>query len=395
MAVIPDAPASSLTDDPMPPPSPYTPAAATALLPRRHLRAMLRFVRAAYALSQHPGYIEAITPALPTIARFDPGHAAVMMGYDFHLTPEGPRLIEINTNAGGALLAYIAHHPDFALPPEPSMRTSLLASRPARTLLGSFATELGLWRGGAPAKPQRLVILDDNPPGQYLYHEMATFAGLLQQWGVEATCADPAALTMTAAGVFLAEKPVAMIYNRHCDFYLAEPALAGLAAAYLARRVCLTPNPRAYGLLADKRRMILMSSPETLAAIGVPAVIRHCLEEVVPTTRLLADLDPETVWQERKAWVLKPVTAFSSRGVLVGEKMSRKRFLEQAPHTTLAQRLVPPSLTPVPGDDKPMKTDFRLFVYRDRVLGVGARLYRGQVTNLRTPGHGYGPVQVI
>ena len=35
---------------------------------------------------------------------FEPGNTGVMMGYDFHITPEGPRLIEINTNAGGALV---------------------------------------------------------------------------------------------------------------------------------------------------------------------------------------------------------------------------------------------------------------------------------------------------
>jgi hypothetical protein len=35
------------------------------------------------------------------------------MGYDFHLAPDGPRLIEINTNAGGAFLNAAlarAHH---------------------------------------------------------------------------------------------------------------------------------------------------------------------------------------------------------------------------------------------------------------------------------------------
>jgi hypothetical protein len=35
------------------------------------------------------------------------------MGYDFHLSPDGPRLIEINTNAGGAFLNAAlarAHH---------------------------------------------------------------------------------------------------------------------------------------------------------------------------------------------------------------------------------------------------------------------------------------------
>jgi len=58
------------------------------------------------------------------------------------------------------------------------------------------------------------------------------------------------------------------------------------------------------------------------------------------------------------------------------------------------QRLVPPSTTEVPGYG-PMKTDLRLYAYRDRVLGVTARLYRGQVTNLRTEGGGFAAVRVV
>ncbi|MBF0154150.1 MAG: hypothetical protein HQL64_10465 [Magnetococcales bacterium] len=356
---------------------------------------MIRFVQAVFAMSQHPGYIEKITPELPDVARFVPGHASVMMGYDFHLAPEGPRLIEINTNAGGVVLAYGAHYPDFlAIPGQPTL-AMLLGSRPLMQLLASFATEMGLWRGTAPVRPKRMVILDENPPQQYLYREMEVLAGLFRQWGVETAIVDPAELEMAERGVFLAGKPVEMIYNRHCDFYLESPALAGLAAAYQAGRVCLTPNPRTYGLLADKRRMILMSDPELLATTGVSAATAGRLAEVVPMTRLLAMMDPESIWRERKGWVLKPVTASGSRGVLTGEKMSRKRFLEQDPRTTLVQRLVPPSLTPVADGEKPMKTDFRLFVYRDRILGVAARLYRGQVTNFQLPGHGYGPVRIV
>ncbi len=41
-----------------------------------------------------------------------------------------------------------------------------------------------------------------------------------------------------------------------------------------------------------------------------------------------------------------------------------------------------------------MKTDLRLYAYRNRVLGVTARLYRGQVTNLRTPGGGFARVRI-
>ena len=44
----------------------------------------------------------------PAIARVPVAARGVFMGYDFHLTASGPKLIEINTNAGGGLLnAYL------------------------------------------------------------------------------------------------------------------------------------------------------------------------------------------------------------------------------------------------------------------------------------------------
>ena len=51
-----------------------------------------------------PPYRDAALARAPAIARHDFGPAGAFMGYDFHLSPHGPRLIEINTNAGGALL---------------------------------------------------------------------------------------------------------------------------------------------------------------------------------------------------------------------------------------------------------------------------------------------------
>ena len=45
----------------------------------------------------------ALAHAAP-IAQHEFGPSGVFMGYDFHLGPDGPRLIEINTNAGGAFL---------------------------------------------------------------------------------------------------------------------------------------------------------------------------------------------------------------------------------------------------------------------------------------------------
>jgi hypothetical protein len=38
----------------------------------------------------------------PEFSRFEPGPSGAFMGYDFHVVGDDPRLIEINTNAGGA-----------------------------------------------------------------------------------------------------------------------------------------------------------------------------------------------------------------------------------------------------------------------------------------------------
>jgi hypothetical protein len=41
------------------------------------------------------------------------------------------------------------------------------------------------------------------------------------------------------------------------------------------------------------------------------------------------------------------------------------------------------------------KTDVRLYTYDGRNLLTAARLYQGQVTNLRTPGGGFAPVYAL
>jgi hypothetical protein len=65
---------------------------------------MLRIVRAIEAATRLPGYQEAALSWAPEIARPDFGPLGVFMGYDFHLATAGPKLIEVNSNAGGAFL---------------------------------------------------------------------------------------------------------------------------------------------------------------------------------------------------------------------------------------------------------------------------------------------------
>ncbi len=65
---------------------------------------MLAVVRAIEAAACLPAYREAVLSWAPEIARYDPGPVGAFMGYDFHLEVNEPKLIEINTNAGGAFL---------------------------------------------------------------------------------------------------------------------------------------------------------------------------------------------------------------------------------------------------------------------------------------------------
>lgn len=370
-------------------------------------RAMVRLMRALHRLHRQPNYHRLLETELPVVARFDPGHESVMMGYDFHITPQGPRLIEVNTNAGGALLAYRAHFPEPSLDAasSPGLDSPFgpldAMSRHQKYLLDSFAQEMISFSSGRFRRPNRVVILDEEPEKQFLFGEMQRVRDLFEGWGVSsADIVGPEALRVEPEGVFLAEKvagkkiQVDLIYNRHCDFYLETPALAGLREAYLAGKVCLTPNPRTYGLLADKRRMVLWSDEKKLRALGVEPRDLLCMHATIPFCQLLAQMDRGQLWSKRKQWVFKPVTAYGSRGVLLGKSISRQRFMALDPNTTLVQHYVPPSLTETSGKDRKMKTDFRLFVYRNKVLGMTARLYHGQITNFRESGSGYAPVRI-
>lgn len=363
-------------------------SSAVVELPTVALRRMCALVRLTDRLRRHPDYRSLVYPAVPEIARFDPHHDAVMMCYDFHLQGDMPRLIEVNTNAGGSLLAYLSHNPFQPVRPE-----SLSAKIKTR-LLGTFATEMLQFSGGNKPRPERIVIIDEDPAQQYLYPEMLAFSELFRAWGVSSEVAAPEQLETSEEGVWLNGQPVDMIYNRHCDFYLESGVMTSLRKAYLAGKVCLTPNPHMYGLLADKRRMVLWTDPVKRAHFLQSERDAEILDAIVPKSTLLAELDLKEAWSVRKQHVFKPVDSFGSRGVLLGGKISRKRFNELPLATTLVQELVPPSLTEIPNSE-PMKTDLRLYAYRDQVLGVTARLYRGQVTNLRTAGGGFARVKVV
>lgn len=355
-------------------------------LSRRDLRAMLHLARLLNRLSRLPAYRELVFPQLPAQARFDPGHASLMMGYDFHLTAQGPKLIEVNTNAGGAFLAWESER-------QTDRVAVTAAPRFEARLLRSFKRE---WQDfSSHERPlHSIVVLDENPREQALFAEMLAYRDWLQEQGFSAMIAAPEELQADQKGVWIEQQRIDLIYNRHCDFFLETAELAGLRQAYLNAQVCLSPNPFAYGLLADKRRLILWRDQAAMRTLGLSESELGRLQRMVPSSRLLSDCEPESCWAERKNLVFKPVDRFGGRGVIPGKTMTRKRFAGMEPATTLVQELVPPSVVE---DDqgREFKVDLRLFVYREQLLGVVARAYRGQLTNLRTEGGGFASVRAV
>ncbi len=366
-----------------------------------HFAAIQRCVRLLFSLAHSSAYsarVEAEAGPDPVL-RHVPGNFGVFMGYDFHVTPEGPRLIEVNTNAGGALLNGL-HTASLCDPARLACVCTQLVSVESleHSIAETFREEFAAQRGTA-ARLCRIAIVDDAPEKQFLKSEFELFCSLFAEAGIEARIADTRALARApGGGLALGDWPVDLVYLRDTDFRLETERTRALRDAYLRNEVVVTPSPREHFLLADKRRLALFSSPSELRALGMVEDDARFLAESVPEARLLAELDLERAWRERASWVFKPAAAYGSRAVYRGDKISRKKFLEiAAVPDYVAQRHASPGRVPVETGDGPreMKFDLRAYAYRDRVLLLGARVYEGQVTNLRSPGGGFSAICVV
>jgi hypothetical protein len=351
-------------------------------LSRNALKQMIAVVRCLQTLYENRSY-SALLPELQDTARVNIKHYSVLMGYDFHITEEQQvKLIEVNTNSGGLWLACRSYEPNIEQFPE----------KLANKLLHTFINEYRLFCKSQKVRPLLIAIVDQQPHTQFLYPEMQIFAKLFQQAGIDTVIIDPSDINAKETGLYYQEQRIDLIYTRHCDFYLQSSEMRVIADAWKNQLVCLTPNPRIYGLLADKQRMVDWSQPGFFKEL-LSSKQSICLQQAIPYTKSFHTYSRDELWSERKKWVFKPANGYASRGVYVGEKLTKNKFNSLDPQATLVQQRIKPSVT-VLSDGERFKTDFRLFVYRDKVTFVSARIYQGQVTNLRTPGGGFSKIRI-
>lgn len=370
-------------------------AARPVFVSGSQLDRMAALVRAVESVVALPAWREQALARAPAIARHAPGGArGVFFGYDFHAAADRFGLIEINTNAGGAMLNAVlarAHRaccaPVASLGPGPERGEAF-----EEAIVAMFRQEWALTGRSGPLRS--IAIVDTQPQGQYLYPEFLLFQRLFQRHGLRAVIADPAELEWRDGALLHAGERIDLVYNRLTDFYLEDTSSQALREAYLRGGAVVTPHPQAHALYADKQNLAVLSDPEALAALGVPQATRAVLLEGIPRTQVVTPANAEQLWAQRKSLFFKPFAGFGSRAAYRGDKLTQRVWQEIAAGGYVAQALVQPGERAVgdaPGG-RPLKFDLRQFAYDGHVQWVAARLYQGQTTNFRTPGGGFAPV---
>lgn len=359
-----------------------------------HMERMQALITAIEAVVAMPSYQTEVLGNAPEAAQKHTAARSVFMGYDFHVTPEGFGLIEINTNAGGAMLNALVARAQRACCPEVAglVPSPAMADQFEAAILAMFRQE---WTAAGHTRPLRsIAIVDSDPQEQYLYPEFLMFQRLFQEQDIQTVIADPSELALRDGQLWYGDLAIDLVYNRLTDFLLESPANAHLREAHLTDAAVLTPHPQAHALYADKRNLVLLSNDEHLQRLGVPDPTRAILLAGIPETRLVQREQADLLWAQRKKLFFKPAAGYGSRATYRGDKLTRRVWEDILAGDYVAQALVAPGQRAVSDGETPerLKFDLRNYAYAGQVQWVAARLYQGQTTNFRTPGGGFAPV---
>ena len=335
-----------------------------------------QFVHSCFSLRESASYQQFLAPEIVQRGLKDPANKSILMSYDFHLDSAGAlKLIEINTNAGFLAMGYEMYR---------SRKIPLpVADFSMEEIRENIFSELRFQ--DKEISVPRVVIIDQEPRSQRLYGEFLIFQHYFCKWGWQAEIKDYRESL----------EDFDFIYNRQTDFYFEEPGSQDLRQNFLSRKVCVSPNPFEYLCLADKQRMIDWCNDEFWSQMGAAQSFKAVIQKNLPITKDVTAATAEEIWSLRKKLFLKPKRAFGSKQSYKGASISRRAFEELLAQDFVAQEYVqaPEQKFMTPMGEQSFKYDLRFYVYQNRVQMAIARVYQGQVTNLRTPFGGFAPVR--
>ena len=374
---------------------PYLFSARPVFISDEQTERMASVVRAVESVVALPAYRDRVLADALPIARHDPGGAkGVFFGYDFHVRDNDVGLIEINTNAGGAMLnAVMAKaHRACCVDTAQAATAAISAKALEKDIVDMFFAE---WRLSGRNRPlQTIAIVDAAPEEQYLYPEFLLFKQLFERHGLRAVIADPSALLLRDGVLWHHDTAVDLVYNRLTDFMLELPASAALRAAYIEHAVVLTPHPQAHAMYADKRNLAVLSDARQLDALGVALGTRDVLLANIQHTEVVDAAHADRLWNARRQLFFKPTAGYGGRAAYRGDKITRRVWADILAGSYVAQALMVPGERLIGSREEPqsLKFDIRTYAYDGQVQWTAARMYQGQTTNFRTPGGGFAPV---
>lgn len=367
-------------------------------------QAMAAVISAIEFVVAMPAFRDMILRSAPIIAQHGNQAAkGVFFGYDFHVHDEKIGLIEVNTNAGGAMLNAVLARSQRACC---AVMDDIVHDRSTvqafeQDIIKMFRHEWTLAQSAHPTKLSRelrtIAIVDDAPTEQYLYPEFLLFQQLFVRFGIQAVIAAPQDLIWRDGGLWHGDRMIDLVYNRLTDFYLEQPNASAIRQAYLANAIVLTPHPQVHALFADKANLAIWTDPEQLQALGVSAQVQTCLLENIPRSEIVKPDQAERLWANRRHLFFKPKAGYGGRATYRGDKLTKRVWEEILAGDYIAQSIITPGerISGSPESPSQMKFDIRQYSYDAHVQWTAARLYQGQTTNFRTPGGGFAPVYTI
>lgn len=315
----------------------------------------------------------------------------IFMGYDFHLQNNNenknitPKLIEINTNAGGAFLNLCLLNAIY------KNDKNNVADKLANEFVAMFKNEFAIFSNNQK-NLQTIAIVDENPSEQFLYPEFEICQKILVKNNIQTIISSPENLSIQNNNLYYNNSiKIDFVYNRLTDFYLRSNAKNNaLLTAYQNDFAAISPNPKIYDLYANKNNLINLSNADFLDNLNIDNQSKNILLKHIPKILKVKNNDNEYLWKQRKNIFFKTAEGYGSKAVYRGDKLTKKVFAEIIESDAyLAQEIIPPSEHLLKNINAVMKADFRCYCYNGKIQLVAARLYQGQTTNFRTENGGF------
>lgn len=315
----------------------------------------------------------------------------IFMGYDFHLQNNNenknitPKLIEINTNAGGAFLNLCLLNAIY------KNDKNNVADKLANEFVTMFKNEFAIFSNNQK-NLQTIAIVDENPSEQFLYPEFEICQKILVKNNIQTIISSPENLSIQNNNLYYNNGiKIDFVYNRLTDFYLRSNAKNNaLLTAYQNDFAAISPNPKIYDLYANKNNLINLSNADFLDNLNIDNQSKNILLKHIPKILKVKNNDTEYLWKQRKNLFFKTAEGYGSKAVYRGDKLTKKVFAEIIESDAyLAQEIIPPSEHLLKNINAVMKADFRCYCYNGKIQLVAARLYQGQTTNFRTENGGF------